>query len=207
MHKGMNIITNKGLGVLTNKFHEFWWIYIFYRVYSERPSRWTNSQFEAMADKTLCEFSAPTMANIYTRPTTNVGDNGFELKPALINMVQASQFCGKAHEDASAHLQHFLEICSTFTIKGVSRDTILLRLFPFSLLGKAKEWFYANKYRNTTWDNCSTAFLSKFFPIGKDQCSAWKNFKLPTATWWIYPWGMGTLSRLHIRMSLSLDGE
>ena len=30
------------------------------------------------------------------------GDNGFEVKPALINMVQASQFCGKTHEDASA---------------------------------------------------------------------------------------------------------
>ena len=53
-------------------------------------------------------------------------------------MVQASQFCGEAHEDASAHLQHFLEICSTFTIRGVSRDVILLRIFPFSLLGKAK---------------------------------------------------------------------
>ena len=52
--------------------------------------------FEAMADKTLCEFSAPTMANICTGPTVNVGDNGFELKPALINMVQANQFCGKA---------------------------------------------------------------------------------------------------------------
>ena len=139
-------------------------------------------KFEAMADKTLREFFAPTTANIRTGPTVNVGDNGFELKLALINMVQASQFCGKAHEDASAYLQHFLEICSTFTIKGVFRDAILLRLFPFSLLGKAKEWFYANKYRNTTWDNCSTAFLSKFFPIGKDQCSAWKNFKLPTAT-------------------------
>ena len=59
--------------------------------------------FEAMADKTLREFSAPTMANIHTGPTVNVGDNGFELKPALINMVQANQFCGKAHEDASAH--------------------------------------------------------------------------------------------------------
>ena len=46
--------------------------------------------FEAMAKKTLHEFSAPTMANIRTRPTINVGDNGFELKPALINMVQAS---------------------------------------------------------------------------------------------------------------------
>jgi hypothetical protein len=41
-----------------------------------------------MADKTLCEFSAPTTANIRTGPETNVGDNGFELKPVLINMVQ-----------------------------------------------------------------------------------------------------------------------
>ena len=83
-------------------------------------------ELEAMANKTLHEFSAPTTANIRTRPTVNVGDNGFELKPALINMVQARQFCGKAHEDASAHLQHFLEICNTFTIKGVTQDVILL---------------------------------------------------------------------------------
>ena len=59
-------------------------------------------EFEAMANRTLREFSAPTTANIRTRPTVNVGDNGFMLKPALINMVQASQFCEKAHEDASA---------------------------------------------------------------------------------------------------------
>ena len=50
-----------------------------------------------MADKTLREFSAPTTANIHTGPNVNVGDDEFELKPALINMVQASQFCGKAH--------------------------------------------------------------------------------------------------------------
>jgi hypothetical protein len=43
-----------------------------------------------MADKTLHEFSAPTMANIRTRPMINIGDNSFELKPALINMVQAT---------------------------------------------------------------------------------------------------------------------
>ena len=46
--------------------------------------------FEAMADKTLCEFSAPTTANIHTGPAINIGDNDFELKPSLINMVQAS---------------------------------------------------------------------------------------------------------------------
>ena len=47
-------------------------------------------EFKAMANRTLNEFSAPTTANIHTRPTINVGDNGFELKPALINMVQAN---------------------------------------------------------------------------------------------------------------------
>ena len=60
-----------------------------------------------------------------------------------------------------------IKIFNTFTIKGVTKDSIVLRLFPFSLLEKAKQWFYANKDRNTTWDNCSTAFLAKFFPTGK----------------------------------------
>ena len=77
-------------------------------------------EFEAMANRTLREFSAPTTANIRTGPTVIVGDDGFKLEPALINRVQANQFCGKTHEDASAHLQHFLEIYSTFTIKGVT---------------------------------------------------------------------------------------
>jgi hypothetical protein len=86
-------------------------------------------EFEVMANKSLREFSTPTTANIHTGSKVKVGENGFELKPTLINMVQASQFCRKAYEDASAHLQHFLEICSTFTIKGVTKDAILLCLF------------------------------------------------------------------------------
>ena len=90
-------------------------------------------------------------------------------------MMQTNQFCGKAHEDASAHLQHFLEICSTFTIKGVTKDAILLCLFPFSLLGKAKQWFYANKDRSNTWDNCFTVFLAKFFPTGKTNALRGRN--------------------------------
>jgi hypothetical protein len=50
----------------------------------------------------------------------NIKDVSFEHKPALINMVQQSPFYGKASEDVSAHLQHFLEICNTFTIRGVT---------------------------------------------------------------------------------------
>jgi hypothetical protein len=68
----------------------------------DNQTRWTLTPiFEAMANKTLHEFSAPTTTNIRTRPIVNMGDNGFELKPPLINMVQANQFCRKAHEDVS----------------------------------------------------------------------------------------------------------
>ena len=52
-------------------------------------------------------------------------------------------------------------------LKGVSQDAIRLRLFPFSLLGRAKQWFYANKAVVDTWDKCAKAFLVKFFPTGK----------------------------------------
>ena len=90
-----------------------------------------------MANKSIREFSAPTTDNIRTGPAAEI-DGNFELKPGLINMVQSNKFYGKTHEDASAHLQHFLEICGTFTISGVLGDAILLRLFPFSLLGRAK---------------------------------------------------------------------
>ena len=82
-------------------------------------------------------------------------------------MVQATPFSGKAHEDASAHLQNFLEISSTIVIKDVAQDIILLRLFPFLLVGRVKQWFYANKDNINTWAKCSKAFLAKFFPIGK----------------------------------------
>jgi hypothetical protein len=56
-----------------------------------------------MANKSLRKFSAPTIDNIRIGPDEDI-DQPFELKPVLINMVQASQFSRKAHEDASAHL-------------------------------------------------------------------------------------------------------
>jgi hypothetical protein len=97
----------------------------------------------------------------------NIGHGSFKIKPALINMVQPSPFCSKASENANAHLQHFLEICSTFTIRVVTKDAVCLHLFLFSLLGKVKQWFYSNKEAVSTWKKCSNAFLTKFFPLGK----------------------------------------
>ena len=120
-----------------------------------------------MANRTIHEFSAPLTANVATSPNVINVDTHFKLKPALMMMVQSSPFYGKSHKDDNAHLQHFLEICSTFTIKGVTQEAIHLRIFPFSLLGKAKQWFYSNHNAVDTWEKCSNAFLVKFFSMVK----------------------------------------
>jgi hypothetical protein len=119
------------------------------------------------AQRCINDFSAPSSANIRTGPEMNIRVGSFKLKLALINMVHERPFYDKASEDANAHLQHFLEIYSTFTIQGVTQDKVCLCLFPFSLLGKGKQWFYSNKEAVSTWEKCSNAFLTKFFPLGK----------------------------------------
>jgi hypothetical protein len=51
-----------------------------------------------MAEKTLLEFSAPSIGNIHTGPKLLTNNLEFELKPSLINMVQATTFSGKRHK-------------------------------------------------------------------------------------------------------------
>jgi hypothetical protein len=58
-------------------------------------------------------------------------------------------------------------VSSTINPKGTTLDIVRLWLFPFSLLEKAKTWFYSNKEAFTTWEACSNAFLDKYFPVGK----------------------------------------
>ena len=119
-----------------------------------------------MAQKTLRQFSAPSNSHIPTGLNNYQGTDGFEIKTGLVNMVRASPFCGKVSKDAHAHLQNFLEVSSIINPRGTTMDRIHLRLFPFSLLGKAKTWFYTKEGLDT-WDACTNAFLVKYFPVGK----------------------------------------
>ncbi|XP_073017923.1 uncharacterized protein [Primulina eburnea] len=60
----------------------------------------------------------PMINNHYSgiaRGTINA--NNFELKPALINMVQQNQFAGTATSDPHVHLRTFLEITDTLKIE------------------------------------------------------------------------------------------
>jgi hypothetical protein len=44
------------------------------------------------------------------------------------------------------------------------------RLFPFSLLGKALQWFYSQPAETVqNWDTLMRAFMKEFYPPGKTQ--------------------------------------
>jgi hypothetical protein len=89
--------------------------------------------------KLLKDFVVPNATSIRTSIVAPVvGANNFELKPTLINMVQQHPFNGLPNEDSNLHLSIFLKICNTLKVNGVTDDAIRLKLFPFSLIGKAR---------------------------------------------------------------------
>ena len=65
------------------------------------------------------QHSTLSSSHIPTGLNNDQGNDGFELKLGLVNMVQASPFYGKASEDANAHLQNFLEVSSCKDHRGV----------------------------------------------------------------------------------------
>ena len=67
--------------------------------------------------------------------------NKFELKLALISMVQQNQFGGHSYEDPNGHLAYFLELTHVVKVNGVPHDVIKMSLFSFSLRDKERPWY------------------------------------------------------------------
>ncbi|CAM8948588.1 unnamed protein product [Rhodiola kirilowii] len=120
-------------------------------------------------EKPLKDYSTPSLADFQSPiPPPGVNAPQFELKPALINMVGNNAFTGIGNPNA--HLTSFLELSETFKIYNVSKEAIYLRLFHFSLTGKAKDWLWSHKPSTfTTWDELAQAFLLQYFPPAKTQ--------------------------------------
>jgi hypothetical protein len=93
---------------------------------------------ETMVQKTIHDFFALSPANMATRPNINLRYAQFELKPAIINMVQANPLYGKPYEDTNTHFKHFIKVSSTLMNKGVTLDAICLHFFLSSFAWKAK---------------------------------------------------------------------
>ena len=67
--------------------------------------------------------------------------NNFELKLALITMVQQHRFTGHPSEYPNEHMGRFMRMATTVKLNGVRPEVIKLQLFPFLLRDVASTWF------------------------------------------------------------------
>ena len=114
----------------------------------------------------LGEYATPTddfIRSPITQPTIDA--EAYEIKPNLLSLVQQNQFRGSSSKDSSLHLNKFTKICDMMSIKDVDPNAFKLRLFPFSLRGKAKDWLLAlPKGTIESWEECTNLFMTKFSP-------------------------------------------
>ena len=117
----------------------------------------------------LCDFTSHNNNDFICTPIAPPATSApsYEIKPALLNLVMKDQFSG-AGEDAALHLNNFVELCDMQKYKEVDGDIVKLKLFPFSLRGRAKEWLQSlPKNSIDSWDKCKDAFIGKYYPPAK----------------------------------------
>ena len=91
--------------------------------------------------------------------------NNFELKPALITMVQQHQFTGQPTEDPNEHVGRFLMMENTVKLNGVRPEVIKLHLFPISSRDIVATWYESLPYGSVdTSEELVGAYLGRFFP-------------------------------------------
>ena len=113
------------------------------------------------------DFWRPSIINEYSAVRQPpIKAKNFELKPALITMVQQHQFTGHPSEDPNEHLGRYLRMSNTVELNGVNPDVIKLQLFPFSLRDIATSWFKSLPYGSVSnWEELVEAFMERFFPL------------------------------------------
>ena len=130
----------------------------------------------------LCDFTSTNNNDFICTPIAPTASKAdfFEIKPALLTLVMKEQFSGVSTDDAAAHLNNFVELCDMQKYKEVEGDFVKLKLFPFSLRGRAKDWLLSLP-RNSidSWTKCKDAFIGKYYPPAKiiSLRSSIMNFK------------------------------
>jgi len=102
---------------------------------------------------------------------------------------------GLDHEDPYTHLSTFYELTATMGFEERDKEVAYMKLFPFSLAGKVKDWLNSNPNQSLRrWSEVEEKFLQKFFPLsrlikakldisnfrqGVDEafCTTWDRFK------------------------------
>ncbi|XP_057444964.1 uncharacterized protein LOC130737224 [Lotus japonicus] len=118
-----------------------------------------------------------------------------EMKSGLVQLMYANPFAGLDHENPYTHLTKFYELCGTAGLAQTEEEVVFLRLFPLTLIGKAKDWFLdqpqtilsdwnelerkfmARYFSESKFMNCKTAISTFSQFAGESLCEAWERFK------------------------------
>ena len=78
----------------------------------------------------LCDFSNTNdFMSTLIAPTTDA--ESCEINAALLNFVMKDYFASLPSEDATTHLNSFVDLCDMQKNKDVDNDIYKLKLFPF----------------------------------------------------------------------------
>ena len=58
-----------------------------------------------------------------------------------IKLIQEQSFSGEGDENPYSHLWEFGQTCACLHVAGMSDETLRWKLFSFSLMGRAKQWY------------------------------------------------------------------
>ncbi|KAI5350650.1 hypothetical protein L3X38_003541 [Prunus dulcis] len=138
---------------------------------SEAETDLEEEQDMAVDNRTIKELSASGLDNAvplciqYPGAAEGKTDE-FELKSSLLHHIP--KYHGLSMEDPNKHLKEFEVVCSSMTPINMDGNILKMKAFPFSLMGKAKDWLYELAPGTlTSWESMKKAFLEKFFPTSR----------------------------------------
>ena len=78
-------------------------------------------------------------------------------------MVRKRLFSEAINDEPLDHLQEFEELCSSLVIPGMTQEVLRWKLFPFSLIRRAEQW-YTLKIGSTSgdWEELRADFCYSF---------------------------------------------
>ena len=92
----------------------------------------------------------------------------YELCPSLIKLIWDQSFLVEGDKNPYSHLQEFEQTCACLRIASMSDKTLRWKLFPFSLMERAKHWYSQTvESMQGDWETLCSKFCLCFFHIYK----------------------------------------
>ncbi|CAL9012109.1 unnamed protein product [Prunus brigantina] len=117
-------------------------------------------------NRALEDYAQPVIPNSPSCILLPTEARNYELKSSYFHMLPS--FYGLPNEDPLSHIKEFYNVVSGLPLQGVSEANLRMRIFPYTLKDRAKNWLMTLAPGSlTTWDAVAKKFLEKFFSTQK----------------------------------------